>query len=585
MRPTILCLGFLGAASLSFLDAGETVAKKITSFRLKDTTGQARSLEDFKDKKAIVIVFLGTECPVNNAYVPRLVELDKQYAGKGVQFLAINSNEHDTPEAIAAHAKKHDIPFPVLRDEKHLAADRLGAERNPEAFVLDSQLTVRYHGRIDDQYGIGFQRPQPTRRDLAEALEELLAGKAITQVKTQVAGCIITRAPEPKKDASVTYARDISRIVQNRCQECHRPGQIGPMSLLSYDDVSSWAQMIREVVQDKRMPPWHADPSHGKFRNDRSLPAQEREALLAWINQGCPHGDERDLPRPRTFPEGWSIGKPDAVFTMPKEFTVPATAPRTGVPYQRFFVPTNFKEDVWVQAAEAKPGNPAVVHHILVYIVLDKRPFGDPSDGFGSGMLVAHAPGDLAVVFPPGHAKRIPKGAMLAFQMHYTPNGVEQTDRSSVALVFAKEPPAHEIKTRAIAQQLLLIPPEAANHRVFVSSTFKRDALVVSLFPHMHLRGKSFEFQAVDPDGKREVILSVPRYDFGWQANYYLEKPLRLAAGSKIECTAIFDNSKNNLNNPDPTKLVHWGEQTWDEMMIGFVDYTYLEEPRKEEKR
>ena len=499
--------------------------------------------------------------------------------------MAINSNEHDSAQTIAEHAKKFGIPFPVLRDEKHLAADRFGAERTPEAFVLDGEFTIRYHGRIDDQYGIGFQRPQPTRRDLVEAAStKCSAGKPVTQAKTAVSGCIITRAAAPKQEATVTYAKEVSRIVQNHCQECHRAGQIGPMPLVTYDDVSQWSGTIREVVKGGRMPPWYADPNHGKFRNDRRLADDERDTLLTWIAQGCPRGDDKDLPAAKKFADGWSIGTPDAVFTMTKEFTVPAKAGPKGIRYQGFVVPTNFTEDVWVQAVEAKPGNRAVVHHMLVYVVGGKRD-KDAADFVGGGLLAAEAPGDLAAAFPPGHAKRIPKGATLAFQMHYTPNGTEQTDRSSVALVFAKKPPTHEIKTRAIAQQLLFIPPGAENHRIFASSSFKKDVVVTSLFPHMHLRGKSFEFQAVYADGKREVLLSVPQYDFNWQSNYYLDKPLFLPAGSKIECTAHFDNSKNNRNNPDPSKLVHWGEQTWDEMMIGFVDYTYVETAAKEEKK
>ncbi len=576
MRLSAIVTGLLVAAGFVLGGTDDAASRTIRSFRLKDTAGKVRSLDEAKGAKAVVVAFIGTQCPINNAYVPRLAELHKEYAGKGVIFVAINSNEHDTAAAIAEHAKKFGIGFPVLRDEKHLAADRFGAERTPEVFVLDPQFTVRYRGRIDDQFGVGYQRPQPTRRDLAEALDEVLAGKDVSRARTEVAGCIITRPPAPKKEATITYAKEIARIMQRSCQECHRPGQIGPMPLLTYDDVSSWAQMIREVVTEKRMPPWHADPKHGQFRNDRSLPAADRTALLTWIDQGCPRGDDKDLPPPRLFAEGWNIGKPDAVFAMPKEFTVPAKAPR-GVPYKYFVIPTNFDKDMWVQAVEAKPGNTAVVHHILVYVFEGKKRPSDFVDGIGNGMLAAQAPGDLAVTFPPGYAKRVPKGASLVLQMHYTPNGVEQTDRSSVGLIFAKEPPLHEVKTRAIAQQLLMIPPEAASHKTFVASTFKKDVEVVSLFPHMHLRGKSFRYEAVYPDGKREVILSVPRYDFGWQTNYFLREPLRLPAGSRIECTAYFDNSKGNANNPDPTRWVRWGEQTWDEMMIGFVDYSYVE--------
>jgi peroxiredoxin len=558
------------------------LGKKINRFALKDPAGKTWALADLKDKKAVVIVFIGTQCPINNAFMPRLAELHKTYAAKGVQFLGINSNRQDDAKRIAAHAKEFAIPFPVLRDEGNALANRFGARRTPEAFILDGARTIRYQGRIDDQFGIGFQRPQPLRNDLAVALDEVLAGKQVSQATTPVAGCLIGRAPQPKAEARITYTKHVAPIIQNRCQECHRPGQIGPMPLLTYDDVSSWSEMIREVVREQRMPPWHAAPGHLKFKNDRALSPQDRATLLAWIDQGCLRGDDRDLPAARKYAEGWNIGKPDRVFTMATEFAVPAKAPKGGVPYMHFFVQTDFKEDVWIQAAEAKPGNKAVVHHIIVY-VLDKgsRASGNLDDGIGRGFLVAYAPGDLGVAYPAGAAKKIPKGATLVFQMHYTPNGVSQKDRSSVGLVFAKDPPKNEVKTKAITQYAFQIPPGARNHKVTSAATFDKATNLWALLPHMHLRGKSFEYRAVYPDGKQELLLSVPRYDFGWQATYLLERPLRLPAGTRIECTAYFDNSADNPNNPDPTQTVRWGQQTWQEMMIGFADYSEADEPAK----
>ncbi|HZZ82312.1 MAG TPA: redoxin domain-containing protein [Gemmataceae bacterium] len=545
---------------------------KRVDFNLNTIDGKTWSLaKDAKDKKAVVLVFVGTQCPINNAYMPRLVELDKAYRDKGVQFVAINANHHDTLDTIRKHAKKYELPFPVLRDEKNRIADQLGAERHPTTILLDADRTVRYHGRIDDQYGIGYNRPAPTRRDLANAIDQVLAGKTVTTAKTPVEGCFITKAPRPKAaKAEVTYAKDVSRILQNRCQECHRPGQIAPMPLLSYDDASSWAQMIREVVQDRRMPPWHADPKIGSFANDRRLSDDERNKLLTWVDAGCPQGDDKDLPTAKKFAEGWSIGKPDAVFTFKDAVTVPAKSVKGVLPYKWVLIPTNFDEDKWVQAVEAKPGNHSVVHHIIVYIARSRQ---KNVDGIGNGLLVAYAPGDLGATFPPGAAKKLPKGAVLAFQMHYTPVGSEQVDRSSIGLVFAKEPPKAEVKTRAATQQVFAIPAFADSHKVTSRTTFAKDTVLYSMFPHMHLRGKDFKFDVVYPDNKRETLLSVPHYDFGWQSNYILKTPLRLPAGTRIECTAHFDNSAKNRNNPDPSKAVFWGEQTWQEMMIGFMDY------------
>ena len=573
MKRTALLVSVALLAPAALHAQGDRASVEFSS---KSIDGKAWSLIDQKNK-AIVLVFIGTQCPVNNAYMPKLVELEKEYQGKDVQFVAINSNEHDTVLAIKEHARKHGLTFPVLRDEKNVVANQLGAERHPTAIVLDDRHIVRYKGRIDDQFGIGFSRPQPTRRDLALAVDEVLGGRAVTKASTPVEGCFITKAPVAKNaKTEVTFTKDVSRIIQNRCQECHRPGQIGPMPLLTYDDASNWAAMIKEVVSDDRMPPWHADPKHGKFKNDRRLTSDERTRLLAWIDAGCPEGAKSDLPRAREFTEGWTIGKPDVVFTMPNANTVPAKAGRGGIPYKYVIIPTNFAEDKWVQAVEAKPGNHEVVHHIIVYVVEGGKRVKD-IDGIGSGLLVAYAPGDLGSVFEPGGAKRLPKGGSLVFQMHYTPNGVEQSDRSSIGLVFAKQPPRAEIKTRAVAQQLFAIPANEANHKVVSKTTFQKDAILYSMFPHMHLRGKDFKFEVVYPDSKRQTLLSVPRYDFGWQSNYILEKPLQLPAGTRIECTAHFDNSPNNPNNPNPNNIVIWGEQTWHEMMIGFLDYSYVD--------
>jgi peroxiredoxin len=549
----------------------------VPQFTLKDTAGKDWSLKDQQAIKAIVVVFIGAECPINNAYMPRLAELHREYEPRGAAFVAINANCTDAPARVVAHARDHGIPFPVLKDTANVVADQFGARRTPEAFVLDGSGKILYQGRIDDQIGIGYRRPAPTRRDLAEALNEALAGKPVSQPTTQAPGCAIARTIKPKTSGTITYSKDVAPILQKSCQECHRPGQIGPMSLLSYDDALGWAETIREVVDERRMPPWHADPKFGSFANDRSLSKEDRDTLLAWIKQDCPQGNPRDLPPARRFPEEWSIGKPDVVLSMPNAFHVPAKGGKNGIRYQYFQVETKFEEDRWIQAAEARPGNRAVVHHIIAYIAKAGENFETRGpDGIGDKMLVAFAPGDLPAVFAPDMAKKVPKGSTLLFQMHYTPNGVEQDDRSSVGLIFAKQPPQYEVLTRGIAQKRFAIPPGADNQVVKAATTFRQDALLLSLFPHLHLRGKDFEYRVVFPDGKSEVLLRVPHYDFNWQSHYRLTKPIKMPAGTRIECTAHFDNSANNPNNPDPQKTVRWGEQTWEEMMIGFVDYVNL---------
>ncbi len=550
---------------------GATVEK----LSLKDIHRRPRSLDSFKDKKCFAVVFIGNECPLANLYIPTLIELHKkyaegEYAERGVQFLAINSNVQDTFVQVAAHAQDREVPFPVLKDFDHRAADAFGAKRTPEAFLLDAQGVIRYHGRIDDQYGIGFQREKPTRQDLKAAIDEFLADKAITTPQTEPSGCIIARAKKPRVNGEVNFAQHVSRIVQKNCQECHRPGEIGPMSLLTYEHAKNWAETIREVVLEQRMPPWHADPRYGKFLNDRKLSQDDADTLLEWVDLGCPKGDDKDLPPPAQFTDGWKIGQPDVVFQMPKEFNVPATGV---LDYKKFAVDPGFKEDVWVQAAECRPGNRAVVHHIIVYMQLPLQPLY-ALDGTAS-MLTGWAPGDMPATYRPGTAKKIPAGAKLVFEVHYTPNGTEQTDRSSVGIIFAKQPPEQVAEVNILANLPIKIPPQTGNHREELSYTFRRDARILSFMPHMHLRGTSAKYVATYPDGKTETLLSVPDYDFNWQSVYRFAEPVRVPKGTKLKWIGTWDNSPDNPRNPDPAKEVRWGLQTWDEMQNGWMDVVW----------
>jgi peroxiredoxin/mono/diheme cytochrome c family protein len=525
-----------------------------------------------KESKIIVVVFIGTECPINNAYMPRLAELHKSYAAKGVQFLAINSNRQDTVERIAKHAKEFALPFPVLKDEGSKVADQFGAQRTPEAFLLDTERKIRYQGRIDDQFGNLYKRARSTSQDLVTALDEVLAGKTVSRPTTLVAGCLIGREVRAQAEGTVTYAKQVSRILQKNCQECHRPGQIGPFALLTYDDATAWSGTIREVVQEGRMPPWFADPSHGKFANDRRLSNAERDTLLNWVAQGCPKGDEKDLPPPRDFVEGWTIGKPDVVFSMKEEFEVPAAAPKTGVPYKYFSIDTNYPEDRWIERAEAKAGALSVVHHIVVFIA-------PPGQGFnpekGARVLVGTAPGDMPLLLQPGMAKKLPAGSRLVFQMHYTPDGTARKDRSSVGIIFAKQPPEHQVMTMPVLNPAFRIPPGDDTYKVESSFTFHGNAHIIAFMPHMHLRGKDFLYEAIYADGKHETLLSVPHYNFNWQSAYRLAEPKAVPEGTKLHCIAHFDNSTKNPNNPDATATVKWGDQTWEEMMIGWTDFVY----------
>jgi mono/diheme cytochrome c family protein len=385
-----------------------------------------------------------------------------------------------------------------------------------------------------------------------------------------------------KEKEPVTYARQVSRILQDKCQTCHHPGTAAPFSLLTYKDAVHWSGTIREVVSEKRMPPWHADPRFGHFENDRRLSKDELDTLLAWVDSGTPKGDDKDLPAPRTYEEGWVIGKPDVVFELPAEQTVPATGV---VAYQYFITPTNFKEDVWIQAAEARPGNRGVVHHIIVSYRdhKNKDKSGAGRGGIGDGIIVGEAPGDIPLLLPPGTARKIPAGSDLVWQMHYTPNGKEAKDKSQVGLIFykGKEPPKYNAQTRGIMNGSFVIPPGDSAHLVESDWVVPRDTLLLSFMPHMHLRGKDFEYKAEYPDGRTEVLLSVPHYDFAWQTSYRLAQPVLLPKGTRLHCVAHFDNSSANPANPDPKKEVTWGDQTWEEMMIGWIDFIW-QQPESE---
>jgi hypothetical protein len=401
-----------------------------------------------------------------------------------------------------------------------------------------------------------------------------------------------------------TFSRDVAPIFYGRCVSCHRQGEVAPMPLITFRDVRPWAASIRSRVSTRVMPPWHADRRYGTFRNDTSLSQQEIDTIVRWVDGGAREGNPADLPPLPDFPVGWQIGTPDVVFEMPVEFDVPA---RGTIDYQYFEVPTNFTEDRWMQAGEVRAGDREHVHHIIVYVrepqaaarpaVMTVRPIpsgaaaaaarpgrgaaapsraaqGAPVSRGGDNMLVNWAVGEDAPVHAPGTAKRIPAGSTLVFQVHYTTNGTPGKDRSRVGLIFAKERPDREVRTGLVANPVFAIPPGAPNHRVEAEATFSEDVKVWTLHPHMHLRGKDMTYTVTYPDGREQVVLSVPKFDFGWQTDYWLAEPLLVPKGSRLHVAAHFDNSPANRSNPDPSATVRWGDQTWEEMMIGFFTYT-----------
>ena len=395
-------------------------------------------------------------------------------------------------------------------------------------------------------------------------------------------------------DNTVTFHRDVEPVLQKNCQSCHRPGDIGPMPLLTYEQTRPWAKSIRAAVSRGEMPPWHADRRYGTFSNDRSLGQSEIDTLVRWAETGALEGSRADAPPPVEFTDGWRIGTPDVVFEMPKEFHVPASGT---IMYQWMQVPSGFTEDKWVQAVEVRPGNRAVVHHAVLYAReegadwANGAPVGEFFNLFKLGIpkriegntmfaqkrepehLEVFAPGADPIVLAPGQARLIKAGSYIVFEMHYTPNGVEATDRSSVGIVFAKTPPTQRVRTVRINDgNGIRIPPGESNYVIESRVRVLRDLEIVGFMPHMHLRGKSMEFSATYPDGTTEMLLSVPKYDFHWQMSYYLEAPKKLPKGTLFTCVAAWDNSAANPDNPNPGATVMAGLQSEEEMMAGFVE-------------
>ena len=387
-----------------------------------------------------------------------------------------------------------------------------------------------------------------------------------------------------------TFSKDVAPILYKNCVTCHRPGEAAPMSLMTYADARPWARAMNRRVTDGSMPPWHADNPTGTFENERGLTADEKAVIARWADAGAPEGDPKDRTARPTFTEGWSIGKPDAVFEMAEEYAVPA---KGTIQYEYFTIPTNFTEARWLQAIEVRPGNRALVHHVLVYyqappesgvtvippgqiLELNAQHSRTPPTAPGATrprriigrptLIATYAPGTAPQVFRPGTAMRLPPGGVIEFQMHYTANGTAGTDRTRVGMIFAKEPPATELRASQFLNGQFAIPAGAADYRVDTDLGFRENVTLWGLFPHTHVRGKRWNYELVMPDGTKKPLLSVSKYDFNWQTYYMFKEPLELPKGTKILSSAWYDNSAANRSNPDPTDTVRWGDQTWEEM-------------------
>jgi len=556
-------------------DGPARIGEVVADLRFKDIRGLVRAAADLGPRRAYVLVFVTTDCPLVRRALPKLVEFDAAYRDRDVQFVAVNVGAGDSLKDMAAQAIEFGAPFPFVKDEGLACTTRLGIERTPEVAVFDDGWRLVYRGRIDDQERLGGTRPQPTRRDLALAIDAVLAGEAVAVATTPVDGCRITSPPDDDEPGPApTYHADVAPILARRCVSCHREGTAAPFALRTHADAAAHAEMLAEVVRDERMPPWGAHPAYGTFQNDPSLSREEKRTLLRWVRTGRAEGtppaagELADAPPPAPDPGGWRIGEPDLVISMAEPQEVPATG---YVPYRYVVLPHVFLRETWIEAVEIRPDNPGVVHHCnMAYVTAG----GAGADTFITGHVPGGQPLDLGH-FDTGVAYRVPAFAGLVLQIHYTTTGRPETCRISVGLRFPRRPIEKRLHHVLFDPRDLAIPPGDGGHAVEASTTLADDVTLLGMFTHMHVRGKDMTFFTEPPGGLRKTLLMIPAFNFDWQLGYECAPgTVRLPAGSVLGAVAHYDNSAFNPYNPDPARTVPYGDQTYDEMFNGYVFFT-----------
>lgn len=540
-------------------------------------SGETRKLSELAGPKGLVVVVRSESCPVGRRQGPSVASIEKDAAAAGFGVVLLNVAPRDGAAAASAAAKDYGFTAPYALDASRRVAALLGVRSTTDCFVLDRARTLRYRGALDDQIGLGYALAAPRHAYLRRAIEAVAAGRRPLDEATTAPGCVVEIPAAPPTAVAPapapTWHARISRIVDRHCVDCHREGEAGPFPLVTRDDVLGQAEMVKFVVERRSMPPWFASKEHGAFATDRSLSDRDRRDLLAWLGAGGPEGDARDAAVPIVREKGWRIGKPDLVLEG-QEFDVPAAGV---VDYQYHWIEASADEDRWVKALEVRPSAREVVHHVLVFARFRKKDerarSQAPFDGGITGYFAAAVPGADCFVFPDGMAKKWPAGTDLYVQVHYTPNGRAVKDRPSIGIVLAKGPPREEVRTRGVFDAKFTIPPGAARHEVSAAWVLPQAGRIFEMMPHMHLRGTAFRYEIETPDGKRRTLLDIPRYDFEWQVVYRLREPIDVPKGTRVIATGWFDNSAKNPANPDPSRLVPFGEQTSDEMMIGYFDW------------
>jgi len=572
MKALILvAAGLLIGLEAAHAEGGGASAKEVCNFALLDQFGKLHELRR-AEGKAVVLFFTANGCPVARQSAPKLKELEAKFADQGVEFWLVNANSGDDRRAINKEiAELRLLTLPVLKDETQGVAAHLSVNRTGECIAIStSDWTMFYRGAIDDQLAEGAQKPEAGERYLETALAEFLAGKPISRPKTAARGCLISFDGEETAEAAMSYARQVAPILRTKCVGCHSEGNIGSWAMTSHAKVKGMAAMIEEVILSRRMPPWDADPQFGKLEHGAALTTAEAQTLLRWVRQGAPRGDEPDpLPWIVTPPAAeWPLGKPDIILRLPQPESIPATGV---LEYRHIEVAVGNTEEMWVAGSWVKPGNKQVVHHVIAWLKEENERRGIAEREHFAG----YAPGSTQGFYPQATGKLLPKNARFDIELHYTTNGTPQTDQTEIGLYLAKTKDLKQLDTLWIYDATFKVQPgdsESVHQTVY---PIARDATLYDLLPHMHLRGKWMKFELLRPDGKRETLLSVPRYDFNWQRTYKLAQPLAIPAGSWVLITGAYDNSQLNPANPNPRKTIHWGDQSFDEMFLGVLNVTW----------
>jgi thiol-disulfide isomerase/thioredoxin len=579
MKHILAVMGTLAVVTLSSFqdrppqkaesqDAPMKIGAKVGKLKFLDIRYLPRTLADFGGKKAYVLVFTNTSCPVAKRYLPVLQALSREYRDRDVQFLAVNAAAEDSVVAMATQAVQFDVEFPFVKDTTGAVARALGVSRTPEAVILDGKQRLRYRGRVDDQYRVTGAQAKATRHDLKEALDAVLAGKEVAVAETEVDGCPITFAAA-RKPRDVNFAEHVAPVLQKHCWQCHQEGGAAPFALTSHAQASKRAAAVAEVVADGRMPPWFANHEFGPFVNRRGLTDDERTVLIDWARTGAVQGDARKIPAPPPPPKSkWLIGEPDLVLQTPV-YDLPA---KGDIAYKYAILEHTFDQDTWVQGVQILADNPPVLHHCnLVH--------GNGLSFKEENFITGNVPGGDVMALDDGVGFLIPRGSRLALQIHFVSTGKAEKCRVSVGLRYPRSPVQKRLRHMQIHDNKFAIPPGASAHKVSAERLIDRDILGVGMFAHMHLRGKDMTFTAHLPDGKDETLLIIANYSFSWQVPYrWSPGQKRFPKGTRLQCTAHFDNSAFNVFNPDPKATVRYGQQTHEEMMFGFFFYVAADE-------